>query len=63
MIGILGFIRECSQQEIDWRKSAETAFREGDREEAEVCEIEAASWSGSVSQLRAALRIVVVGDA
>lgn len=60
---ILGFIRECSQQEIDWRKSAETAFGEGDREEAEACEIEAASWAASVSQLRAALRIVVVGDA
>lgn len=59
---ILGFIRECSQQEIDWRKAAEGAHSSGDREEAEVCEGEAESWAASVSQLRLALRIVVIGD-
>ena len=59
---ILGFIRECSQQEIDWRKAAEGALISGDREETEVCEREAESWATSVSQLRLALRIVVIGD-
>jgi len=59
---ILGFIRECSQQEMDWRKAAEGAHSSGDREEAEVCEGKAESWAASVSQLRRALRIVVIGD-
>ena len=41
---------------------AEGALSSGDREEAEVCEGEAESWAASVSQLRLALRIVVIGD-
>jgi len=59
---ILAFIRECSGQEIEWSKAAETALGEGDRDEAAACEHEGKAWAATVRMLRAALRVVVVGD-
>lgn len=45
---ILGFIRESSKQEIEWRKSAELALSEGDKDEAAACKHEADAWANTV---------------
>ncbi|MGZ5422796.1 MAG: T3SS (YopN, CesT) and YbjN peptide-binding chaperone 1 [Aeromicrobium sp.] len=59
---ILAFIRKCSEQEIEWSKAYESALGEGDRDEAAACEHEGNAWAATVHMLRAALRVVVVGN-
>ena len=59
---ILSFIRDSSNQEIEWRKSAELALSEGDKDEAAACKHEADAWANTVEELRAALRVVVIGS-
>lgn len=59
---ILAFIRECSEQEIEWSKAAELAMGDGDRDEAAACDVEGDAWASTVRLLRAALRVVVVGN-
>ncbi|MFZ2174984.1 MAG: hypothetical protein WAW17_13320 [Rhodococcus sp. (in: high G+C Gram-positive bacteria)] len=56
---ILGFLRICSEQEIEWHRNAELS-RGHDAEEVAMCEGEAQSWGATKDSLRAALRAVVL---
>lgn len=59
---ILLFLKLSSEQEIEWRKSAETAAAAGDAVEAAACNHEAAGWQQTLETLRGALRLVVTAN-
>lgn len=59
---ILLFLKLSSEQEIEWRTSAETAAAAGDADEAAACNHEAAGWQQTVETLRGALRLMVTAD-
>ncbi|TSE01852.1 hypothetical protein FOS14_00165 [Skermania sp. ID1734] len=58
---ILRCLRICAQQEAAWQQLATEAFDRGDHEEASACEGEARVWAETTNQLKAALRLVVLG--
>lgn len=58
---ILSFLKTCSQEEISWRRHADTAAASGDREKSAACSHEAAAWERTVETLRGALRLVATG--
>ncbi|MCH5642284.1 hypothetical protein [Gordonia sp. ABSL49_1] len=58
---ILDYIRVTQQQSIEWSKSAAEAEDAGDAEEAAACRHEEQVWRATTEQLRAALRLVVLG--
>lgn len=56
---VLKLLKISSQEEINWRKSHDEAAISGERDEAAVCEGEAAAWAKTVETLRGALRVIV----
>ena len=56
---VLTLLREASEQEITWRKSANLALIGDDTDEAKICFHEAAGWESTVETLRAALQVIV----
>jgi hypothetical protein len=56
---VLTLLREASEQEITWRKSANLALIGDDTDEAKICFHEAAGWEATVETLRAALQVIV----
>lgn len=57
---ILTLLRQCTEQEVSWRRSADDARVEGDVDAALVRDDEADMWQDLVELLRSALREILV---